>query len=718
MARPDPPTTTAAAASRRADLARSAGLFVAYALVTVWWSWPGIWNWSTKVAYSDSGFRELEHADFYLITWTLSWVSHALATAPRTLFDGNTFFPAKMTVAFSESMLGHLPLFAPVFWLSDNPILATNVTTALTYPLSALFMYRFARLHVGEAPAALSGFFYAFTIARYTMPPHLQSLGIQYFPLVLLAIEQWLRRAQVRYLVLLFVALTLQALSSAYLLYALFLMVCPFVAAAAWHHRATLDRRRVVGLAVAGLAAGGVVGAFMWPYLVLRDFGLMTSYDDQHTALGLIPYFAKRAVVRNLLEPGIGPVGFALALAGVLFGRGRTTRWAWRLALLLVAVGTVFSFGPRIDLGYVQLWSPYVWLRDVIPGFATIRAPGRFTVVAELGLALLAGLGAERLLRGRRPAFAAGAAGALCLTALALMEPFPPLPLHAVPVHGAIPPAYRWLCEHGGGRAVLELPQARGYDGRAFRAYLSTAHWQPIVGGYAANAPKHDDYVYWIAQNLPAERALQRIVDLMDVGWILLHRDELDPDLELRWAETPLDGIELAGEWEGDQLFRVTLPPRDDRRARLLSTTETLNGLRIAPLAADCAGALAFVDWLEEVKAPRDGARLRILVSNRGTATWPALGFLPRDLVALEVTTLRQDGQAVGGPWRLPLPDDIAPDRPTPAYVRFETPIAPGPYTLRIRLIQPGEGVLDRCVAPLEIPIIVPPATLVASTAP
>lgn len=718
MARPDPPTTNVATASRRADLARSGGLFVAYALVTVWWSWPGIWNWSTKVAYSDSGFRELEHADFYLITWTLSWVSHALATAPRALFDGNTFFPAKMTVAYSESMLGYLPLFAPVFWLSDNPILATNVTTALTYPLSALFMYRFARLYVAETPAALSGFFYAFTLGRYTMPPHLQSLGIQYFPLVLLAIEQWLRRAQLRYLLLLFVALTLQALSSAYLLYALFLMVCPFAVAALWHHRARLDRRRAVGLAVAGLAAAGAVGALMWPYLLLRDFGLVPSYDDQHTALGLMPYFARRAVVRSLFECGIGWVGWTLAVAGLLLGRGRTAPWPRRVALLLVVVGTVASFGPRIDLGFVSLWSPYVWLRDTIPGFATIRAPGRFIVVAELGLALLAGLGAERLLRGRRPAVAAGAAGMLCLTALALMEPFPPLPLHAVPVHGQVPPAYRWLREHGDGRAVLELPQGKGYDGRAFRAYLSTAHWQPIVEGYAANAPRHGEYVYWIAQNLPAQTALQRIVDLMDVGWILLHRDELDPDLELRWAETPLDGIELVGEWQGDQLFRVTLPPRDDRRARLLSMRETLNGLRIAPLAPRCAGALAFVDWLEEVKAPRDAARVRVLVSNRGPASWPALGFLPRDLVALEVTTLRSDGTVVGGPWHVPLPDDVAPGQPLPAYVRFETPLAAGPHTLRIRLIQPGEGVLDRCVAPLEIPFVVPPVTLVASTAP
>jgi hypothetical protein len=690
-------------------------LFLVYALITVWWSWPGIWNWSTKVAYSDGVFTALEHADFYLITWTLSWVSHALATAPSTLFDGNTFFPAKLTVAYSESMLGYLPSFAPVYWASGNPILASNVTAALTYPLSALFMYRFARLYVGEAAAALSGFFYAFTIARYAMPPHLQSMGIQYFPLALLAIEQWLRRAQVRFLLVLFVALTLQCASSAYLLYAVFLMVCPFVLAAAWQHRATLDRRGLLGLAVAGVASAAAVAALMWPYLLLRDQGLVPSYDDDHTSLGLMPYFAKKFLLRTLFDEGIGWIGYGLVVVALLW-RGRAARWPKRAALLLVVVGCVASLGPRIDLGWVELWSPYVLLR-AIPGFATIRQPGRFAVIAQLGFALLAGLGADRLLRAWRPAVASLAAGSLALTALVAMQPFPPLPLHVVPVHGAVPPAYRWLRDHGGGRAVLELPPAPGLDRRAYRAYLSTWHWQPILDGYAANAPRHGEYVYWIAQHLPAQATLQRIVDLVDVGWILLHRDELDPAVVARWQEVPLDGIETVGEWGGDRLYRVTLPPHDDRRARLLSARETLNGLPIAPLASDCAGTLALAEGAP-AQSPREVTRVRVQLTNHGSQSWPGLGFLPRDLVALEAITVHPDGSAWGGPWRTPLPDDVAPGSPLAAFVRFETPNLPGRYTLRVRVIQPSQGILDRCVTPLDVPLEVVPATVLAARDP
>ena len=715
MTRLHPTTIAVADESRTIDLARSAGLFLVYALVTVWWSWPGVWNWSTKVAFDPGGLVELGTADFYLITWTLSWGAHALVTHPAALFDGNTFFPAKLTLAYSEHLLGYAPLFAPVYWASGNPILAINVMAALTYPLAALFMYRLARLYVGDTAAALSGFFYAFTLSRYLSPPHFHVLGSQYFPLILLATEQWLRHARWRYALLLFVALTLQALSSAYFLYAVFLMVCPCVVASAWHHRATLDRRRVVGLLAAGVAATAAVTALMWPFLVLRAQGLVTSYDDEHGAFGLIPVFAKIFLMKVLFEWGIGWIGWALVVVGLL-ARGVPARWPKRLALLLVVVGCVASLGPRIAVGGRELWSPYVLLRDYVPGFATIRKPGRFAVIADVGLALLLGLGAERILRRARPSVAALAAGAIAVAALALMGPFPELPLHEVPVHGAIPPSYRWLRDHGGGRAVLEVPPGRGWAGAAYRAYLSTAHWQPIVEGYAGNAPVHGRHIYWIAQFLPAADALQRVVDLVDIGWILVHRDQLEPERAAPWASVETDGLELAGEWAGgDVLYRVTLPPRDDHRARLLSVSETVNGLAIEPISGDCAGVIELVDWPELPRQPGDGARAQVLVVNHSGHSWPGLGFLPLNLVALEASVLGRDGRNVAWPWRTSLADDVAPDHPVGASVGFATPRTPGRYVLRLRLIQGSAGSLDGCVAPLEIPFDVPPASVALS---
>src|SRR5262249_49491795 len=156
---------------------------------------------------------------------------------------------------------------------------------------------------------------------------------------------QWLQRAKLRDAVLLFAALTLQSLSSAYFLYAVLLLACPCVLASAWHHRATLDRRRVAGLALTGGAATAVVSALMWPSLILRAQGLMTSYDEGHSAFGLIPEFARLFLTRFLFDWGIGWIGWALVLVGLL-ARGVPARWPKRLALLLVAVGCLFALGP------------------------------------------------------------------------------------------------------------------------------------------------------------------------------------------------------------------------------------------------------------------------------------------------------------------------------------------------------------------------------------
>ncbi len=59
--------------------------------------------------------------------------------------------------------------------------------------------------------------------------------------------------------------------------------------------------------------------------------------------------------------------------------------------------------------------------------------------------------------------------------------------------------------------------------------YFSTYHGLPIIdgygyGGYAPNMPSH---VHSIARGLPAARSLQDLVDTVDVGWILVHRDRL-----------------------------------------------------------------------------------------------------------------------------------------------------------------------------------------------
>ena len=389
---PSPATSDAPPLTPR-RLIGDLGLLLGYAVLALVWLWPAPRFWATHVAYDPGKFDATSTADFHLIVWVLSWVAHAVWRTPLRLFDANTFYPAPLSLAYSEHLIGYLPLFGPVYWLGDNPILALNLTAFLTYPLSAYFTYLFARRYVGPAAAALCGVLYAFSASRYLVPPHFHLLGVQYFPLILYALDRWLLWARLRDGALLALALLLQMLSSVYLMYAVAFVCAVAGPFAILQHRERLDRRRIAGLGLVGVVVAGALVPVMLPYVRLRELGLVPEYDTAHPPLGLIPSFTRLQLERYLWKGGVGWLGYALALLGVSPGGTRSERFLRRLAVALVLLGVFLSLGPGFATGSRTLWSPYAFLMDVLPGFSAVRAPNRFTVIVQLGFSLLAGLG-------------------------------------------------------------------------------------------------------------------------------------------------------------------------------------------------------------------------------------------------------------------------------------------------------------------------------------
>jgi hypothetical protein len=679
-------------------------LLLAYAVLALWWVSPPPRLWATHSAYDPRGFEVVGTADFYLIVWVLSWVAHAIWRSPLHLFDANTFFPAPLSLAYSEHLIGFLPLFGPVYWLTGNPILALNVTAFLTYPLSAWFTYLYARRYVGRVAAAVSGLLYAFCAARYLAPPHFHMLGAQYLPLVLYGLDQWLARARARDAALLAVALLLLGLSSVYLMYAVAFVCAVAVPFALVQHSARLDRRRLVGLGLVAVVVGAASTAVMLLYLTLSEYGLVPDYDERATALGLIPAFARIHLHHYLASGGVGWIGYVLALVGALPGGAPSDRWARRLAIALALLGLLLALGPGIATAGGIVSSPYALLMEIVPGFATVRMPTRFTVIAQLGFSLLAGLGVARLGR-RHPVVAWGIAVACTVLVLATRMQLPEPPLHRETVGDAVPPEYRWLAAHGEGRAVLEVPRAADEADASRRAYLSTFHWNPIVDGYGAYPPQHRRYLGFLARRLPEDDALQQIVDLADVGWIVVHRDQLTEADAERWRGPLPAGLVLAAEWPSAAVYEVRRPVREDRRALLLSREQTLRGTAIAPLGDACPGELRFVGWASGPIVAGRQARVQVRIENRSSAAWPAAGFYPRGLVQASFVVRNDAGLSVGLSRRTPLNDDPRPFEPSIFSVAFRAPREPGRYALEVELVQHGVKRLKDCgLAPLVVP--------------
>jgi hypothetical protein len=116
--------------------------------------------------------------DPLLNTWILSWDFHALTTDPWNLFNANAFYPLQHALALSEHMLGALPVFAPTYLLTGNPILAYNVVLLISFPLCGLSMFWLVYYWTRNFWASiLAGTFFAFAPARLSQLGHLQLLN-------------------------------------------------------------------------------------------------------------------------------------------------------------------------------------------------------------------------------------------------------------------------------------------------------------------------------------------------------------------------------------------------------------------------------------------------------------------------------------------------------------------------------------------------------------
>jgi hypothetical protein len=286
-----------------------------------------------------------------------------------------------------------------------------------------------------------------------------------------------------------------------------------------------------------------------------------------------------------------------------------------------------------------------------------------------------------------------------------------PLTIAPEAAGGDVPEVYRWLGRHGSGRAVLEIPPAKRFLRTSQRMLLSTYHWLPIVEGYSGYPPPSMQRIYLFASELPGERALQKLVDHVDIGWIVVHLDELSDAERRRWEALP-PGLVLAARFGDTLLLDVKQKPGPgDRRKRFFSTTETLEGTPLAPLQS-CPGRLVLTEPLPEVVALGQSLVARLGVYNDGAAALPALGMYPRHLVMLHVQVtdaaqpdrpLRQERSRLIG--------DVPAYRMIPAMAQVPLPPAAGSYVVRFALVQVADGPLADCgFGTIDVPIRVVPA--------
>ncbi len=505
-----------------------------------------------------------------LMIWILRWDLHALATDPANLFNGNALYPAPGTLALSEHMLGNLPLFAPVWAATGNPLLALNVVTIASFVLGGLFMHLLARRWTGsEAGAYAAGLAFAFAPWRGPALLTAHVLGVQYLPLILLALDHTATTGSLQSALLTAAVLALQTLASYYLGYVAFLAAGAYLLAdlIGRGFRGRLRTLSALGLAV--LLPVAVVVPVTLPYLAAKASGVLRTLHGEDFRQALWLTGGPTVVARDW----VGWPATVLGLAGAgrlvrLWGADRTAAVRVLGLVLTALLGFLLVPGPDGPWGMLPLFD---LLALVVPGFGNLRVTPRFGILASFGLSALTAFGVASLLRllaGRRAASApyATVAAVAAVAAFAPLRPLPRLASIAVPVGTAIPPAYRWLAEHGRGEPLLELPDRAGlYAIRtgARAMYFSTYHWLPLLNGWSGYIPRSFGFLIGQAERLPDDSAIQALVDCTGLRWILLH--DPTPRQQQTWAT--FHAVRLQSEFANgsrstDRLYEVVIPPR------------------------------------------------------------------------------------------------------------------------------------------------------------
>jgi hypothetical protein len=307
-----------------------AAVFAAYLVLTVAMTWPLAPRMTTDIA-ADLG-------DPVLNAWILAWDATHLG---RGLWDANIFHPHPYALAYSEHLLAQAIQILPLYALTANPILCYNVLFLLSFALSGLGMFLFARELTGSRAAAFAaGAAYAFAPYRFSTLSHLQVLSSAWMPFTLYGLRRYFETGRVLPLIGGASAWLLQNLSCGYYL----LFFSPIVVLyAAWElttRRRWTDVKTLTHVVAAGAFVALVTVPFLMPYLRLRALGFSPR------SLAETDRFSADAYAYLTADPGLRLIGSLMQQwpkpEGALFPGFTIT------ALALVALATTFREGSLV----------------------------------------------------------------------------------------------------------------------------------------------------------------------------------------------------------------------------------------------------------------------------------------------------------------------------------------------------------------------------------
>lgn len=565
-------------------------------------------------------------ADDYLLAWVLAWVADALRTAPAAVFDAPINYPAPLQLTGTEHLFAFQLAFAPLYWLLDNAILATNIVVFLTFPLAAFAMQRLLlAMELSAGVSWVGGLLFALGPLCVPVAFHKLQYTNLFLPWTALALVRLRRSPRPGGAVALFLALVLGCLSSYYT--AVLVGLSGAIFGIIELLRGGPGRGRYCTLAVGASAVAAIVVVVVsWPYLS-RPEATRESWAAQ-----LAAQHVQFAISRS--HATAEPIFFSgLAALGVLgfVARQPGVRICACMGLILVLTAQAFMAGVTTTFGGIEFTLPYGWL--VQSPLQFFRYPFRFVVLMGFGTAMLsvAALEALRSFLGRIAGTAIVAAVAIAIIAThgVALPGGPPADVPAQ--HLGIYDLVAQVAARQGTGPLLELPDGKPLGphwlGAGAESMLgATRHRLPLLLGHTGYAPQSRAVVDSMVSRLPATEVLDLLVGATRLRWVLLRPPSAWRQPEKRKAWWGVPGVEHVAAADGYDLFRI------DRQAkgRWYSAIRrgpvegaTILGTPLRPLSAEAAIGIVSGVELTEVAAGA-WSLVGASVLNAGDETWPA----------------------------------------------------------------------------------------------
>ncbi|HKE82147.1 MAG TPA: discoidin domain-containing protein [Vicinamibacterales bacterium] len=212
------------------------------------------------------------------------------------------FYPTRDTMAFSEHLLGLSVIASPIYWITRDTLVTSNLVTLLTFPLCAMAMYALVfRLTRNVAGAFIAGLAFGFAPYRIPQLPHVQMLAAFWAPLALLGLHAYLETRRRRWLVLYGATWMLQGATNGYALVYFSILIGLWVV---WFVLRRSDWRALGAISLVTAVAALPLAAVLHQYVLI------------HT---------RQAFFRSVAEI----VTFSADVGGILCAAADLSVWGW-----------------------------------------------------------------------------------------------------------------------------------------------------------------------------------------------------------------------------------------------------------------------------------------------------------------------------------------------------------------------------------------------------